>query len=82
MTMLMCALLWSRDLIILSISLTEKLIEVNIASVSKISKLGKGLLFLRGVHLEAKNLLKCFAFSEMFSCKLFSKNIGDIKGTF
>lgn len=58
MTMLMYALLWSRDLIILTVSLTGKLIEVNVASVSEISELGKDLLFLRGVHLEAKNLWK------------------------
>lgn len=58
MTMLMYALLWSRDLIILTMSLTGKLIEVNVASVSEISELGKDLLFLRGVHLEAKNLWK------------------------
>ena len=56
--MLMYALLWSRDLIILTMSLTGKLIEVNVASVSEISELGKDLLFLRGVHLEAKNLWK------------------------
>ena len=54
----LCALLISRDLIIFSISLSEKLIDVNLASVSKSSELGKELLLLRGVHLEAKNLLK------------------------
>ena len=54
----LCALLISRDLIIFSISLSEKLIDVNLASVSKSSELGKKLLLLRGVHLEAKSLLK------------------------
>ena len=39
-------------------SLSEKLIDVNLASVPKSSELGKELLSLRGVHLEAKNLLK------------------------
>lgn len=82
MTMLMSALLWSRDLIILTMSLTGKLIEVNVASVSEISELGKDLLFLRGVHLEAKNLFKRFTFSKLFSSKLFSKSIGSIKSTF
>ena len=38
-------------------SLSEKIIYVNLASVSKSSELGKELLF-QGVHLEAKNLLK------------------------
>ena len=50
-------LLISRDLIIFSMSLSEKIIYVNLASVSKSSELGKELLF-QGVHLEAKNLLK------------------------
>ena len=39
-------------------SLSEKLIDVNLASVSKSKELGKELLLLRGVHLKAKNLLK------------------------
>ena len=52
-----CALLISRDLIIFSMSLSEKLIDVNLASVSKSSELGKELLLLRGVHLEAKKLI-------------------------
>ena len=39
-------------------SLSGKLVDVNLASVSKSSELGKELLLLRGVHLEAKNLLK------------------------
>ena len=38
-------------------SLSEKLIDVNLASVSKSSELGKELLLLRGVHLEAKKLV-------------------------
>ena len=38
-------------------SLSEKLIDVNLAS-SKSSELGKKLVLFRGVHLEAKNLLK------------------------
>ena len=44
----------SRDLIIFSMSLSEKLTDVDLASVSKSSELGKELLLLRGVHLEAK----------------------------
>lgn len=39
---------------IFSMSLPEKLIKVNLASVSKLSELGKELLLLRGVHFEAK----------------------------
>ena len=39
-------------------SLSEKLIDVNLAFVSKSSEHGKELLLLRGVDLEAKNLLK------------------------
>ena len=50
----LCVFLTSRDLIIFSMSLSEKLIDVNLASVSKSSELGKELLLLRGVHVEAK----------------------------
>ena len=50
-----CALLIYRDLIIFSISLLDKLTDVNLTSVSKSSELGKELPLLRGVHLEAKN---------------------------
>ena len=39
-------------------SLSEKLNDVSQASISKSSELGKELLLFRGVHLEAKNLLK------------------------
>ena len=39
-------------------SLSEKLIDVNLAFVSKSSELGKELLLFRGVHLEPNNLLK------------------------
>ena len=39
-------------------SLSDKLIDVILASVYKSRELGKELLLLRGVHLEAKNLLK------------------------
>ena len=42
---------------LLSMSLSEKLIDVNLASVSKSSEIGKELLLLRGVHLEAKKLI-------------------------
>ena len=49
-----CALLVSRDLIIFSMSLSEKLIDGNLTSLSKSSEPGKELLFFRGVHLEAK----------------------------
>ena len=52
------ALLISRDFTIFRMSLSEKLIDVNLASVSKSSELGKELLLFKGVHLEAKNLLK------------------------
>ena len=52
-----CALLISRDLIIFSMSLSKKLIDINLASASKSSELGKELLLFRGVHLKAKNLL-------------------------
>ena len=48
------ALLKSRDLIIFSMSFSEKIIDVNLTSVSKSSERGKELLLLRGVHLEAK----------------------------
>ena len=51
----LCALLKSRDLIIFSLQLSEKLIDVNLASVSKSSELGKELLLPRGVHLEVKS---------------------------
>ena len=50
-----CALLIYRDLIIFSISLSDKLTDVNLTSVSKSSELGKELPLLRGVNLEAKN---------------------------
>ena len=53
-----CALLRSRDLIIFSMSLSEKLIDVNLASVSKSCELGKELLLLRSAHLGAKNVFK------------------------
>ena len=53
-----CALLIYRDLIIFSMSLSDKLIDVILASVYKSRELGKELLLLGGVHLEAKNLLK------------------------
>ena len=39
-------------------SFSEKIIDVNLTSVSKSSERGKELILLRGVHLEAKNLLK------------------------
>ena len=39
-------------------SLSDKLIDVILASVYKSRELGKELLLLGGVHLEAKNLLK------------------------
>ena len=39
-------------------SFSEKIIDVNLASVSKSSECGKELLLPGGVHLEAKNLLK------------------------
>ena len=51
-------MLKSRDLIIFSMSFSEKIIDVNLASVSKSSERGKELLLPGGVHLEAKNLLK------------------------
>ena len=39
-------------------SLSEKLIDVNLASVSKSCELGKELLLLRSAHLRAKNVFK------------------------
>ena len=39
-------------------SLPEKLIKVNLASVSKLSELSRELLLLGGLHLEAKDLRK------------------------
>ena len=51
-------LLISRDLIIFSMSLSDKLIDVNLSSVSKLSELGEELLLLKRVHLESKKLLK------------------------
>ena len=56
--MTVCFVKISRDLIIFSMSLSEKLNDVSQASVSTSSELGKELLLFRGVHLEAKNLLK------------------------
>ena len=37
-------------------SLSEKLIDVNLASLSKLSEVSKDLLLIRDVHLEAKSL--------------------------
>ena len=47
------ALLISRDVIVFSMSLSEKLIDVNLASVSKSCELGKELLLFRDIHFEA-----------------------------
>ena len=43
---------------------------------------GKELLFSRGVHWEAKNLLKRLAFSEKFETILLLTNKGGIIGVF
>ena len=51
-----CALLIPGDLITFSMSLSEKLIDVNLVSVSKSREPGKELLLLKGAHLEGKNL--------------------------
>ena len=53
-----CALWLSRALMIFSISLSENLVEFSLISVSKLNVPGKKLLFLMGVHLSAKRLLK------------------------
>ena len=63
-------------------SLSEKLIDVNLASVSKSNELGKELLLLRGVHLEAKKLIKVISFFKKSVSNLFSISIGGIIGTF
>ena len=49
----LCALLISRDLIIFSLQLSEKLMLIQLDSKS--SELGKELLLPRGVHLEVKS---------------------------
>ena len=63
-------------------SLSEKLIDVNLASVSKSNELGKELLLLRGVHLEAKKLFKVISFFKKSVSNLFSISIRGIIGTF
>ena len=55
-----------------------KLFKFNLASVSKLSELGKELLPLDGKYLEAKNLLKWLAFLKNSTSNLFYTNIGGI----
>ena len=57
------ALLMSRFLIILSISLSSQVMEENLASVLKTTESGIWESLSMGVHWEAKNLLKWLAFS-------------------
>ena len=51
-----CALWMTRALMVFSISSSEKFMEFNLASVSKLTVPGKELLLV--IDLSAKNLLK------------------------
>ena len=63
----------SRFLTIFSTSSTDKLIEFNLAPVSKLSVLGKELLFLMDVHFISRKLIKIINFFKKKSAsRLFS----------
>ena len=77
-----CALCIFSALIILRISSSLKFIEFSLDCVKNIWFAGNALLFFKGVHCSAKNLLKMFAFVWISITKLSPIKRGGIAGIF